>query len=65
MNMVAKLLTALAGIAFVLGCASAVIGRALFLTPQGYSRVTTDLALLAVAVTLSFGSGSLTGKSTT
>jgi len=55
----AKALVGLAALAFVLAVVSNFIGEeaALLATAEGYSRASANLALLAIALALGFGSG--------
>lgn len=53
----AKALVGLAALAFVLAVFSNVTGVEFFTSPEGYSRASTNLALLAIALVLCFGSG--------
>lgn len=54
-----KALVGLGALAFVLAVVSNVIGEeaAFFATAEGYSRASANLALLAIALVLGFGSG--------
>lgn len=58
MAQLAKALTALAAVAFVLAVVTNFTGHYMdpFLTsPEGFSRASTNLALLAIALVLGFG----------
>ena len=55
----AKALVGLAALAFVLAVYTNVTGNEFFSSPEGYSRASTNLALLAIALVLSFGGGRL------
>ena len=54
-----KALIGLGALAFVLAMVSNFLGEesALFVTAEGYSRASANLALLAIALELCFGSG--------
>ena len=53
----AKALTGLAALAFVMAVAANYTGVQLRATAEGYSSAAQSLALLAIAVTLVFGAG--------
>lgn len=56
MDMLAKLLIALAALAFVLAVGTGLMGTTLVgVMPEGFSRACTNLALIAIALTLAFG----------
>jgi hypothetical protein len=55
MNNLAKVLTGLAALAFVLALATNFVGPLLNTPPEGYSRACTNLALLAIALVTVFG----------
>ena len=63
MSYLAKSLTGLAALAFVLAVAAHFTGRIASLEAVGYSRASADLALIAIAFVLSFGSASGAGRS--
>jgi len=54
MVQLAKALTALAALSFVLAAVFTLIDNFYFTTPEGYSRAATNLALLAIALVLCF-----------
>jgi hypothetical protein len=54
MAQLAKALTAVAGLSFVLAAAFTMAGTHFLTTPEGYSRAATNLALLAIALVLCF-----------
>jgi len=54
MVQLAKALTALAAVSFVLAAVFTMIDNFYFTTPEGYSRAATNLALLAIALVLCF-----------
>jgi hypothetical protein len=54
MRALAKVLVGLAGLAFVLAVAAAYAGRIMGVHPEGYSRAASNLALLAIALVLTF-----------
>ena len=54
---IAKTIIGLADIAFVLAVVANVIGIAWFSSAEGYSRASTNLSLLAIALALCFGTG--------
>jgi hypothetical protein len=56
MRTLAKVLIALAGLAFVLAVVGAFAGRLMNVHPEGYSRACSNLALLAIALVLTFDS---------
>jgi hypothetical protein len=63
MNNLAKAITGLAGLAFVLAVVTNFIGPLLNTPAEGFSRACTNLALLAIAVVISFGDrGSRVGR---
>ncbi|MGH7578996.1 MAG: hypothetical protein ACREM9_02400 [Gemmatimonadales bacterium] len=55
MNNLAKLLTALAVLAFVMAVVTNFTGALLNTPAEGYSRACTNLALLAIALVVSSG----------
>jgi hypothetical protein len=55
MNNLAKALTGLAALAFVLAVVAHFYGPLLWTQPEAYSRACTNLALLAIALVLVFG----------
>ncbi len=55
MNNLAKALTGLAVLAFVLAVVTNFTGMLLNTPAEGYSRACTNLALLAIALVISFG----------
>jgi hypothetical protein len=55
MNNLAKVLTGLAALAFVLAVATNFVGPLLNTPAEGYSRACTNLALLAIAVVMVYG----------
>jgi hypothetical protein len=66
MNNLAKVLAGLAALAFVLAVATNFVGPLLNTWPEGYSRACTNLALLAIALVISFGDrGASAGRSGT
>lgn len=56
MRALAKVLIALAALAFVLAVVTAFAGRLMQVQPEGFSRASTNLALLAIALVLTFES---------
>ena len=59
MSHVPKALVALAGLAFVLAAVGAFMGQTIMgMGPEGFSRACTNLALLAMGVSLAWNSGS-------
>ena len=55
MDALAKLLIALAGLAFLLAVGTALLGMPLVgVLPEGFSRACTNLALLAIGLRLCF-----------
>ena len=54
MVQLAKALTVLAAVSFVLAAVFTLLDNFYFTTPEGYSRAATNLALLAIAVVLCF-----------
>lgn len=65
MYSLAKGLTGLAALAFVLAVASYFIGGILSISPEAFSRASNNLALLAIALVVVFGNGTLRGRSAT
>ena len=63
MTTIAKALTALAALAFVLAVVSSFAGPLLQTSPEAYSRACSNLALLAIAVSLIFGDRTIVGRS--
>jgi hypothetical protein len=55
MAQLAKALTALAAVAFFLAVVFTLMQTHYFATPEGLSRASTNLALLAIALMLGFG----------
>lgn len=56
MRTLAKVLVGLAGLAFVLAVVGAFTGRLMHVHPEGFSRACSNLALLAIALVLTFDS---------
>ena len=54
MAQLAKALTALSALCFVLAGVFTMANNFYFTTPEGYSRAATNLALIAIALVLSF-----------
>ena len=54
MRTLAKVLIGLAGLAFALAVVGAYTGRIMHVHPEGYSRACSNLALLAIALVLTF-----------
>ena len=54
MRILAKVLIGLAGLAFVLAVVGAFTGRIVHVPAEGYSRACSNLALLAIALVLTF-----------
>jgi hypothetical protein len=54
MDHLAKALTALAALCFVLAAVFTLANNFYFTTPEGFSRAATNLALIAIALVLSF-----------
>jgi hypothetical protein len=64
MNNLAKALTGLAALAFVLAVVTNFVGPQLHTSAEGYSRACTNLALLAIALVTTFGGrGAAAGRS--
>jgi hypothetical protein len=63
MRNLSKALTALAALAFVLALATNFTGGILNTTAQGFSRACTNLAVLAIALVLTFGDTLHAGRS--
>jgi hypothetical protein len=63
MSNLAKALTGLAALAFVLAVVAHFAGSIATLTAQGYSSASADLALIAIALVLSFGGAASAGRS--
>jgi hypothetical protein len=63
MYSLAKGLTALAAVAFLLAVVSNFIGPILATPAEGFSRACTNLALLAIALVVVFGDRALAGRS--
>lgn len=64
MYSLAKGLTGLAALAFVLAVVGNFTGKILSTAPEGFSRASNNLALLAIALVVVFGNGTLRGRST-
>ena len=54
MRTLAKVLVGLAAVAFVLAVVTAFTGRLMHVHPEGFSRACSNLALLAIALVLTF-----------
>jgi hypothetical protein len=54
MRTLAKVLVGLAALAFVLAVVTAFTGRLMHVHPEGFSRACSNLALLAIALVLTF-----------
>lgn len=65
MTTVAKALTALAALAFVLAVATNFVGPIVGTVAEGYSRACNNLALLAIALIVVFERPVTVGRSTT
>jgi hypothetical protein len=65
MTTVAKALTALAALAFVLAVLSHFAGAILGTSPEAFSRACSNLALLAIALIVVFERPTTAGRSTT
>jgi hypothetical protein len=65
MYSLAKGLTGLAALAFVLAVAGNFIGGILSTPPEAFSRASNNLALLAIALVVVFGNGTVRGRSAT
>jgi hypothetical protein len=63
MSNLAKAVTGLAALAFVLAVVAHFTGRIATLEAEGYSSASTNLALIAIALVLSFGGASSAGRS--
>jgi hypothetical protein len=63
MSNLAKALTGLAALAFVLGVVAYYVGTTLGINPGTYSRACTNLTLLAIALVLVFGDRVGVGRS--
>lgn len=63
MSNLAKLLTGLSALAFVLAVVAHFAGPIVTLEAEGYSRASADLALLAIALVLTFGRTASAGRS--
>jgi hypothetical protein len=59
----AKALTALAALAFVLAVLSSFAGPIVQTTAEAYSRASSNLALLAIALCVVFGDRTIAGRS--
>ncbi len=55
MRTLAKVLVGLAALAFVLAVVTTFTGRLMHVHPEGFSRACSNLALLAIALVLTFG----------
>jgi hypothetical protein len=64
MTTLAKTLTALAALAFVLAVLANFRGPIIGTVAEGFSRASTNLALLAIALRLVFGPPVVAGRST-
>jgi hypothetical protein len=64
MTTLSKTLTALAALAFVLAVVTNFAGPIMGTVPEGFSRASTNLALLAIALRLVFGPPVIAGRST-
>ena len=62
MTALAKTLTALAALAFVLAVLANFLGTSVGASPEGLSRACSNLALLAIALTVVFGNQRLPPK---
>ena len=63
MSTLVKALIGLAALAFVLAVVTHFMGPVAQTQPEAYSRASTNLALLAIALTLAFGAGTGPGRS--
>jgi hypothetical protein len=63
MSNVAKALTGLAALAFVLAVAASFVGPLVMTGAEAYSRASNNLALLAIALVLVFRDGAAVGRS--
>ena len=63
MSNLAKALIGLAALAFLLAVAGNFVGPILGTQPEAYSRASTNLALLAIALVLAFGDRVGVGRS--
>jgi hypothetical protein len=63
MSNLAKALTGLAALAFVLAFVAHFTGPIASFEAEGYSRASADLALIAIALVLSFGGAASAGRS--
>jgi hypothetical protein len=54
MRNLAKVLVGLAGLAFVLAIVTTFTGRLMHVHPEGFSRACSNLALIAIALVLTF-----------
>jgi hypothetical protein len=62
MTAIAKMLTALAALAFVLAVLGNFVGPIARTSPEGLSRACSNLALLAIALTVVFGNQRVSAK---
>ena len=62
MRTLAKVLIGLAGLAFVLAVYGAFAGRLMHITAEGFSRASSNLALLAIALVLTFDTSRATNS---
>ena len=65
MDSLAKGLTGLAALAFVLAVVGNFTGGMFSTSPEGFSRACNNLALLAIALVVVFGNGTPRGRSST
>jgi len=63
MGNLAKVLIGLAALAFVLAVVARFTGQILDTAAEGYSRASTNLSLLAIALVLTFGTAAGTSRS--
>ena len=63
MNTLVKALIGLAALAFVLAVVTHFMGPVVQTQPEAFSRASTNLALLAIALTLAFGARTSPGGS--
>jgi hypothetical protein len=65
MDGLAKGLTGLAALSFVLAVATNFMGGLLGTSPEGFSRASSNLSLLAIALIVVFGNRTIGGRSGT
>jgi hypothetical protein len=63
MSNLVKALIGLSALAFVLAVVTHFVGQVVGTEPEAYSRASTNLALLAIALVLTFGGTARAGRS--